>query len=98
MENFEELIKSGQPTLVDMYAEWCMPCRMMEPAINQIKTNMEGKANVIKINIDHNQDLATKYNVRSIPTLILFKNGEIVWRQSGVSSMNALTDKIEEFI
>ena len=98
MENFNELINSEKPTLVDMYTTWCTPCRMMSPIIDQLKTDMNETLNVVKIDVDLYKDIAIKYNVRSVPTLILFKNGEPVWRHSGVLPITTLKEEINQFI
>lgn len=80
---FSELIKSAQPVLVDVWAPWCGPCRMMEPAIKQIAQEYRGRVTVVKINIDDNQELAQQYGIQSVPTLMLFQNGRLVNRQAG---------------
>jgi len=84
MSTFNELISSNQPVLVDFYADWCAPCRMMAPILQQVSGEMEGKVKVVKVNVDKNREAATKYGIRSIPTLILFQNGEIKWQGVGV--------------
>jgi thioredoxin 1 len=86
MNNFEKLITGEQPVLVDFYADWCAPCRMLSPVIEKVGQDMEGKVKVIKINVDNNQPVAAKYGVMSIPTIMLFQNGEVKWR--GVGYMN----------
>lgn len=83
METFDQLINSETPLLVDFYADWCGPCQTMMPIIKEMAGNLDGKARVIKINIDKNQAVSAKYNVRSVPTFIIFKAGQIVWRHSG---------------
>jgi len=89
--NFEkEVINSEQPVLVDFYAEWCGPCKMMSPIIEEIAEELQGKAKVGKINVDENQDLAMKYEVMSIPTLIIFRSGNEVKRFVGVRDKNEL--------
>ena len=99
MENkFNETINSDKPTLVDFYANWCSPCRTMNPIIEQTKNILGDKATVIKVDIDNNKPAAMKYGVRSVPTLILFKNGEIVWRQAGVTQSKVLVDKVNQII
>ncbi len=91
LENFEEeVLKSEIPVLVDFYAEWCGPCKMMGPVIEEIAKELEGKVKVGKINVDENQDLAMKYNVMSIPTLIIFKNGEEVKQLVGFRDKNEI--------
>ena len=89
--NFEqEVLKSEKPVLVDFYADWCGPCQMMGPVIEEISEELDGKAKVGKINVDENPDVAVEYNVMSIPTLIIFKNGKEVKRYVGVTSKEEL--------
>ncbi len=98
MNEFNEMINQSKPTLVDFFATWCGPCKMQSPILDQVKAEVGDKANVIKVDVDRAQELAAKYNVRSVPTLILFKNGEPVWRASGVHQAELLKTKIEEHI
>ena len=95
---FYELIKSTKPTLVDFYADWCGPCKVMSPIIEQTKSDLGDEATVLKVNIDNNTDVARKYQIRSIPTLILFKEGEVVWRQSGVPQKQMIVESVKKFI
>lgn len=90
MSKFNELINSEQPVLVDFFAEWCVPCRKMGLILEQVAGKVDGKARIIKVDIDKNPAVAGKYAVRSVPTLIVFKKGEIKWRQSGIVSSDQL--------
>lgn len=83
-QTFADVINSSTPTLVDFYAEWCGPCKMMKPILEDLKTKIGDTAKIITIDVDKNQNAAAVYQVRGVPTLILFKDGKIVWRQSGV--------------
>ena len=94
--NFEEMVlKSDKPVMVDFWAAWCGPCRMVGPIIDQISEEYAGKAIVGKVDVDANQEFAAKYGVRNIPTVLVFQNGEVVGRQVGVAPKNAYTDAID---
>jgi len=83
MNAFQELIHSEQPVLVDFYADWCGPCKTMSPVIREVARATEGKARVVKINVDNNSSAAQAYGISGVPTFILFKKGQILWRHSG---------------
>lgn len=90
MEKFNEIIKGEGLTLVDFFATWCGPCKMMHPVLEQLNDELGESVRVIKIDVDKNMDLSMQYRIQSVPTLMLFKNGAAVWRQSGVMSLNNL--------
>ncbi|MDE6582791.1 MAG: thioredoxin [Duncaniella sp.] len=96
MNDFNELINSSKPTLVDFYATWCGPCKMQSPILEELKGKVGDAANVVKIDVDRNQEVAARYQVRSVPTLIVFKNGEPVWRASGLHQLDVLEAKLKE--
>ena len=95
MSSFNELINGKTPVLVDFFAEWCGPCKMMSPILEKLKNEMADAIKIIKIDVDKNQPLATKLNVRGVPTLILYKEGKNVWRQSGVPQVEQLKQIIK---
>ena len=95
--NFDATTKEGV-SLVDLWAPWCGPCRMIAPVIDELAGDFEGKANICKVNTDEEQDLAVKYGIRSIPTIIFMKNGEVVDQLIGATSKQALTDKINSLL
>lgn len=93
---FSELINRDEPVLVDFYADWCAPCKAMKPILNDVKNQMGEQISIYKIDVDKNQGLSDQFGIRSIPTLILFKNGEPVWRKSGMASSVELQNEISK--
>ena len=98
-QNFEqEVLKSGQPVLVDFWAAWCTPCRMMSPAVEAVASEYAGRAKVGKVNVDDNLSVATRYNIRSIPTLLLFKDGQIQEQVVGTTSKDVISKLLDKHL
>lgn len=96
MEKFNEMINGEQLTLVDFFATWCGPCKMMHPILKQLKEKMGDDIRILKVDVDKNEALSMQYRIQSVPTLMLFKKGEMLWRQSGAMSLNDLMQKISQ--
>lgn len=94
--NFDSIINSEKPVLVDFFATWCGPCKTLAPILKQVKDNLAERITILKIDVDKNQKLALKYQVRGVPTIILFQNGKQLWRQSGVLSQDEIIKTILE--
>ena len=97
MENFNDIINSEQLTLVDFFATWCGPCKMMHPVLEQLKDELGESIRIIKIDVDKNNSLAMNYRVQSVPTLMLFRKGEMLWRQSGALRLNDLKAVVSQY-
>ena len=95
MGTFQELIKGEVPVLVDFHADWCAPCKIMNPILKNIKKKFGDQLKIIKINVDNNQQVSNKFQVKGIPTFILFKNSKILWKQSGVINESSFTEIIK---
>ena len=97
MSKFNEIINSNKPVLVDFHAEWCGPCKMMSPILKETKDALGDEVTIIKVDVDKNPAVAQQYQVQGVPTLLIFKNGQIKWRQSGVIPKNTLVSTIKNF-
>lgn len=97
-ETFSDLINGSKPVLVDFYADWCQPCKMMKPILEELRNNMKDEIRIIKVDIDQSPAASSLYNVTSVPTLMLFQNGKILWRQPGVIPALSLQKIINQFI
>ena len=97
MENFNDIINGQQLTLVDFYATWCGPCKMMHPVLGQLKEDLGELVRILKLDVDKNEDLAMQYRIQSVPTLMLFRGGETLWRQSGAMRLEDLKELVSQF-
>ncbi|MBV6881207.1 thioredoxin family protein [Epilithonimonas ginsengisoli] len=96
-QKFQELIQSERPVLIDFFATWCQPCKVQSSVLNSVKEQVGEKARIVKIDIDQFPSIANQYNVRGVPTLAVFKNGEMLWKESGVHDVNSLVGLLEQY-
>lgn len=97
MKSFSEVIQSDKPVLVDFFAEWCGPCKMMPPILKEVKNQLQEDVTIIKIDIDKNPQVAESYQIQSVPTLMIFQRGQVKWRQSGVPTAAQLKNVVSQF-
>lgn len=95
--NFNDIIKSEVPVLIDFHADWCGPCKVLAPILKELKEDMGDRVKIVKIDVDRNQALASKFQVRGVPTMMIFKEGKQLWRQSGVLSKEEIRNKLNSF-
>ena len=97
-ENFEELLNSGKPMVLDFWAEWCGPCRMVSPVIDELASEYEGRVTIGKVDVDSNNDVVGQFGIRNIPTVLFFKDGKLVDKQVGVTQKSAFVTKIDALL
>ncbi|MDU1892210.1 MAG: thioredoxin [Dysgonomonas sp.] len=95
---FEELLNSGKPMVLDFWAEWCGPCRMVGPIVEELATEYEGRVLIGKVDVDNNDDITSRYGIRNIPTILFIKNGEVVDKQVGAAQKALLVEKVEKLL
>ena len=98
MEKFNDIITADKPTLVDFFATWCGPCQAQIPILSELKEEIGDKATILKIDVDKNQELAVQFRVMSVPTLIIFKSGNVIWRESGLHDKDSLVKVINNIL
>ena len=96
-QKFKEIIDSERPVLIDFFATWCQPCKVQSSVLNSVKENVGEAARIIKVDIDQYPSIAAEYGVRSVPTFAVFKNGELLWKESGVHDVNTLTQLLNQY-
>lgn len=96
-QKFQELINSERPVLIDFFATWCQPCKVQSSVLNSVKDNVGEAARIVKIDVDQFPAIAAEYGVRGVPTLAIFKNGELLWKESGVHDVNTLTNLLNQY-
>lgn len=97
-DNFKDTITNNEVVLVDFYADWCGPCKVLIPRLETLAKDFEGKAKIVKVNVDQSRELSAQFNIRSIPALFYFKNGELVGRQQGLQPQQSITDSLNQLI
>lgn len=98
MGGFKDIISSSTPVLIDFYADWCAPCRMMPPILKEVASTLGDSVRILKIDVDKNNELASKLQIQGVPTLAIFKDGKLQWRQSGVVPANQLIPIIKQYL
>jgi|WetSurMetagenome_2_1015567.scaffolds.fasta_scaffold1132713_2 thioredoxin 1 len=96
--SFDELLNAGQPLVVDFWAEWCGPCKMIAPVVEELADEYSGKVNIGKMDVDENNEISSRYGIRNIPTILFFKNGQLIDKQVGATQKSALAQKIEALL